>query len=590
MYHINSEKQVTRNKENSNLLLNSLCKNPSSQPLNKLPVLTPSTKRVLQFLFRFKNAPARKMSNSYIASEIGCSTKTVQRATNTLCSLGLISKHQSFMYMCNVYSINLHMISKSTEFSMWFNSLSLDGQYEFQNRNVMHDESLFEEQDYVLEDPFSCPSEYVRRKNIIYNNPGDGVGVYTGDVYSHPDTNTRAPAYAHEEYAQYGHRSTELLIKLFQPEKGRKKQMLDEKKRKDIMARAKHPRAKDALMNPAIMSLIITPNIKKLAEVMELDERERLKLIAFPDASIEYLLGMVNRFCSNPDSMTMPVINKMGWIFKKLVDLTKENKLEVQWKWYFTVAEILGIPKITDSEEIKPWTPTPKAGAFDKIKEMLEGNEDSYSQSTAGFKIPKYLKDPKTGTTKTYGAQKANQSKPSINPYMCTSSSPEIQEAHRARVDKENEAYKKAMAANKAYNEKKQEEFYGFKQSLKETPPIVRTPPVVMKDTYDSRFEYLNDKIKWTEREIENWRKLIAYSDADVANVFKDATSVFIINRDNELANLEQLKKERAACPQAYEQKPIPSKEPQYLGKEPGYLEANSMIRKQERRFISGLA
>jgi len=68
--------------------------------------LTDNEKKIFETFMRLKEAQCIQINKNDIAQEIGCSTKTVQRATNKFMNDGLILKFQEVKRDVNYFMLN----------------------------------------------------------------------------------------------------------------------------------------------------------------------------------------------------------------------------------------------------------------------------------------------------------------------------------------------------------------------------------------------------------------------------------------------------------------------------------------------------
>jgi DNA-binding MarR family transcriptional regulator len=118
MYHSNIKNQDFSIKKSS------FPKDFSSKDLQTyMSLLTPKTKRVAEYILKFRNLQQVKLINSTIAREVGCTIRTVIRATNKFNEDGFITKQQPHPYDANNFSFHEKTKKGSGAFSYWFNGL-----------------------------------------------------------------------------------------------------------------------------------------------------------------------------------------------------------------------------------------------------------------------------------------------------------------------------------------------------------------------------------------------------------------------------------------------------------------------------------
>ena len=129
MYHTSENNQVFKTKKS--LLTKSFVREDLQTAYytkeQYLATCTPFQKEVFELLLEYCHFPNVKIKNETIALRLGCSNKTVTRATNKFLQDGLITKHQQNKYTPNYYTFNEEF--KKISFSHWINSLSSHNQY-----------------------------------------------------------------------------------------------------------------------------------------------------------------------------------------------------------------------------------------------------------------------------------------------------------------------------------------------------------------------------------------------------------------------------------------------------------------------------
>jgi hypothetical protein len=104
MYHNNKLNQVSRIEKS---LLTTSFSRKDSQTDHYLSSYTPTQQAITRYINRYQCYPWIKLSNEHIANAIGCTVRTVIRATNKLHKDGFITKHQENKYSSNSYNIIL---------------------------------------------------------------------------------------------------------------------------------------------------------------------------------------------------------------------------------------------------------------------------------------------------------------------------------------------------------------------------------------------------------------------------------------------------------------------------------------------------
>lgn len=130
--------------------------------------------------------------------------------------------------------------------------------------------------------------------------------------------------------------------------------MLQEEQRKWIQRSKNNPALKEMLLKEPLKSHIFTSEIEEVSGLLELTERERLKLVAFPDDAIENLLSVVKPIVTRTDKRAVHIKDRVAWIMSTLSKYCKSHNFTVDWKWYFDICEILGIEALNSGEISRP--------------------------------------------------------------------------------------------------------------------------------------------------------------------------------------------------------------------------------------------
>lgn len=292
-------------------------------------------KAILTFLMNFRSASTITLKNSTISAAVGCCIRTVQRWTKKFVHDGFLAKTQiNDDGILNIYTPNRYKLglSKSAQFAYWsaqnpdkaetYNTYGIlvkrDGKYSFQIETVTHNKS------YI--------------KNNIFINKPTPVRLRV--------TCARART-TDPSWDIFPKKETKREIRLRES-----REMLQEEQRKWIQRNKNQGALKDLLLKEPIRSHIFTPQIEEISQLLELNERERLKLVAFPDDAINNLLSVVKPIVTEKRSINIK--DRVGWIMSLLVKYCASHNITVEWPWYFSVCEILGIKALQSGEESRP--------------------------------------------------------------------------------------------------------------------------------------------------------------------------------------------------------------------------------------------
>ena len=127
---------------------------------------TLSEQNIIDVFYRYRDASSIKLTNTYIAQEAGCSTRTVTRTTTKFHRDGFITKHQDNTFSPNYFTLN-DKFKKGKKnkrtFSTWLNSLSPKNQDLYISHGVRIDHK----------NKMICQIEYVQHNksiNLILDN------------------------------------------------------------------------------------------------------------------------------------------------------------------------------------------------------------------------------------------------------------------------------------------------------------------------------------------------------------------------------------------------------------------------------------
>lgn len=290
-----------------------------------LSTCTPSQKIIADVFLKYRYAQHVKLTNEYIAQEARCSTKTVTRCTNKFHADGFITKHQENQYSPNHYTFNDKVKKGKDAFSFWFNSLSEHNQDLYVTHGIRVDHK-----NKIIFSPRNVPQNnniYIYN-NYLYIKPIPIARARNGFVFK--KTSKR------ELMKEHG----VVTVKEFQ--------------KQWILTHKSDPRVKDLMNNDKIKTALFTPIIQKLTELLSLDEREQLKLVAFPVDAHQYAFEYIEPIVTGKKQLKKPVTDKIGWLLSIMGKFCDKNNINPDWRWYFELCEIIGIEKNTSTLVKKP--------------------------------------------------------------------------------------------------------------------------------------------------------------------------------------------------------------------------------------------
>lgn len=239
--------------------------------------LTPTERQIYYLLRRhYDYYSSFKLTNEYIANNIGCSIRTVMRATNKLHKDGLITKSRDHLYDCNKFM--------------------------FQSEYVTPNKNL------ILR-------EYISIKTITKTIPSLRARMREEDSLVFKSSN---------DYKK-------------------KRDSMNEFQRKWILHHKTDPRVKNMLNEPKIRAAILTPSIERLAQLLDLTEKEQLNLIAFSDRVLEDSYSQIEPVVNGTKKLKQPVADKMAWLVGIAKYYAKRNNETPDWLWYRDICDIVGI-------------------------------------------------------------------------------------------------------------------------------------------------------------------------------------------------------------------------------------------------------
>ncbi len=302
--------------------------------------LSNTFKNIFDYYFSRMNLPFLKVKNETVALAIGCHPRTIQKATAHFKRDGIIFKSQTNPYAVNNFKVN---ISKSSSFAMLLNRQSK----EVQERYMMTGQLLFKKDEIIVSQKKGIQS--YSNINYIYNTTHK------------PTPRTRARDNSHNSVG-YGVISKNIEEDKRSTRKLKVIEMLKEAQRQWFTQYRSDPRAKEMLERPDIKAQLFTPLISEIKSLLKLDDRETVKLIAVPDPALKYAYDYIKALLNGSKTIKKSVDDRMGWFMGIVKRFCNENKLKLDWHWYFTVCDILGMKAIETDEFPMPLDVEPVSG------------------------------------------------------------------------------------------------------------------------------------------------------------------------------------------------------------------------------------
>lgn len=243
--------------------------------------LTNTEYHIYQLLKQYNHHEETKFKNRTIANRVGCTIRTVQRATNKLLKAGLITKTRQDIYAVNQYSIQCEYVTP-------YKSLILD--------------------------------KYLFRRTITKTIPSLRAGMRVrNSIVSKESKNIQK---SNEE-----------------------RRNMNEFQRKWILKYKNEPSMKDVLSTPKARAALFNSTLENLAKILELTDREKLNLVPFDEETLSYVFNQVYPVIEGYTRISKPIDNKMAWVIGIAKVYCKENNLKADWQWYFDLCDIFGFEK-----------------------------------------------------------------------------------------------------------------------------------------------------------------------------------------------------------------------------------------------------
>ena len=297
---------------------------------------TPFEQDIAHIFLKFRNAPSIKITNSFIAKQIRCSVRTVTRSTNKFHKDGFIAKHQPHQYSTNHYTLNDKVKKGKHAFSHWLNSLSPKNKDLYISHGIIIDHK----------NKIICSDVIPNNSSLILDSLFSRNVVLSSRAGARPTTKEQKTSYQ---------------------KKGKK---VNSVQKQLILDNRHDPLVKEMINNPELMSYIITPTIKKITELLSLDEKEQFKLTAFTDDALQYVYERARQAISCKKAPH--VSNRMEWLIVIANEYCVENDEKPDWKWYYDLCDIIGIDPKTEPKKLahKKTAATQKA-SIELLKPVL---------------------------------------------------------------------------------------------------------------------------------------------------------------------------------------------------------------------------
>lgn len=301
-----------------------------------IATLTPLQKKVAYHILGLRNAPWAILKNKSIALALGCSIKTVTRATNKFLDDNFITKKQPNKYAPNNYTFNDGIKKVKFSFSHWFESLSPVNQdlYSTHGIRVDHKKKIIYSYRNVPHNISSLIFSSLCSKNVVVSSRAHARGRW--------------------------------------PIQKTKGQIVNEAQKQLILDNRYDSRVKGMLKTPEIKNHIITPIIQKIAKLLTFDEQEQFKLVAFTDDTLEHVYTDIKKAID--ERKELKIHNRMEWVLSFAKAHCRSQNIKPDWPWYYDLCSIVGMnPKtatksFTISQPKKKDTYKGKSGGWQEIQ------------------------------------------------------------------------------------------------------------------------------------------------------------------------------------------------------------------------------
>jgi len=272
---------------------------------------------IVRIMLEFRHAPFMKLSNKYLATRVGCCTRSVIRWTNWLCQNGYITKSQNNIFSINDYKLCEELVS-DTKYEAYINSLP-EKKIDISISTIFHTETV-------------TPI----RSLIKYNNY-----LYTRNPYSTRMTHAHARAVDGDGYGYLTKRQRE-----YRNGTREKLQMVAKEVREWIKKLPQEEITRNILRDNRFG--LVSPVMREIIDAFKVPEEDYLKLVAFDESVLKAAWAMTKKVSG--------IKNPMAFLLKACKEHARQQNFTPEWNWYYNVCEILQIPvhKVDDEPDERP--------------------------------------------------------------------------------------------------------------------------------------------------------------------------------------------------------------------------------------------
>lgn len=320
------KEQFVANKKDSFSKKGSFPRKNSSLPADILAIVDSYRghgKAIAYLLLSYQSMTNVLLKNETIARAIGCPVRTVQRWTARMVKDGIITKNQiDHLGFYTNYAVNSFRFpfSASQSFNIWMKQNPEQAMlYMTHGITIKKDGSI--RYSYQSDTPLY---NYIYNKTLLVH-PTAHARVVDGDGWG----------------CLTKKQKRERVLK-------RKMDMLIEAQREYIQKNKTQPGLKQVLSSPTMQKELFGESIETIAEILQLNDREKLKLIAYPTQTVSYVAEIVRGMASRRVKDPIQIDDRLYWMFGMLKKQCLTAKLKIDWRWYFDVCSILGVVPMPD--------------------------------------------------------------------------------------------------------------------------------------------------------------------------------------------------------------------------------------------------
>ena len=367
---------------------------PSVKAPKKIPLMPSAAdsyegkgKEVLLCFLSMSHLQFLKVRHSVIAKKTGCCVKTIERWVKRFHDDGIMLRRQENKYSPNEYTV---LVSSKAVLG-W----RIRNESEEKREKILHDvnnkrykkassfksggvgHTCSSRRVYICNPYYECYAgasvvadcneNGVYPKKQEYKEKRTDSRVFAGNSCLRKGLNIRAEVFEDPAKPRSGERRRSLFYK--------GKAMLSAEMRKFLVENKDDSRIKEVFNSEKIQNALFPWASMSISKLLEMDDREKMKLIAFPDQAIIYAHGIIVSLVSGRAAPREPIRDRMGWLMSMLVKYCEKNKLKVDWDWYFSLCSMAGIEPIRHDEKPKElFTPAYQVLGTSEAKKKEDGN------------------------------------------------------------------------------------------------------------------------------------------------------------------------------------------------------------------------